>query len=272
MSMNKRYIFLLSAYLIGLGSYSYADGGDREPQESTDEAGSEPMEAISGNAGDPTTTDTSSLGSNAPQKVPPKAAETTAPRVFVGGRLGPSLATLGGPDADRQFVESTYSFGFSIGVSARLAIFDHWSIQSELAYSSRGSGVEVTSPGEESTRPALDYSYIDIALLVQPRWTLPGMGQRLTIHGSLGPSVGYLLEARQGDSDFTESADRVDFGIHGGIGLDVLLPFGTLSYESRYYHGIAGIGGESDLDVSHRNFSFLFGYEVSLGGSHGASP
>ncbi|MCG8421857.1 MAG: PorT family protein [Proteobacteria bacterium] len=193
-------------------------------------------------------------------------------RLVVGGKVGLNIATLGGPDADRSSpdgqtrVESTYSLGVVIDAFARLPIIEPWTIQfgvqPEFTFSSKGTGVEVNG----TERSDFDYSYLELAVLAHGRRAFSSTRNRVSIHGIVGPSVGCLLEARQGERVFTDEAKRIDMGLHGGVGLSVSLPYGAVVLEARYYYGLTGLNKESAStnDIRHRTISILLGYEMAL--------
>ena len=179
-------------------------------------------------------------------------------RFFAGGKLGANIATFGGPDADRELVESTYKTGLTFNAFARFAFTEHWSVQPELAYTTRGSGVVVG--GDE--QPPFDFSYFELTVLAHTRWSLSPIDQRIAIYALLGPSVGYLGNAKREDTDLTDIAS-VDFGLTVGVGLAITLPFGSPFLNGRYYYSFFDLD-ETQREVSHRAFSILLGYEIGL--------
>ncbi|MCG8420212.1 MAG: PorT family protein [Proteobacteria bacterium] len=191
--------------------------------------------------------------------------EHDAKHVAFGGKTGLNIATFGGDDADRVgsdgvSINSTYSLGFTVGAFARVVLAKNWGVQVETGFSTRGAGTKV---GRDERSP-LDYSYVEVSTLARTQWVVRPIYEKLSIHGLLGPSLGYLLSAKRDEQDFTDSAERVDFGLHIGVGASLELPYGNPVIEVRYYYGFADIGGESGLDLKHRAFSILVGYEYGL--------
>ena len=142
-------------------------------------------------------------------------------RILVGGKLGISAVTFGGPDADRggpgeDILESTYKLGFSVSVSARLSLLKHWSIVAEAGYATRGSGVRY----QGVDMIPFDFSCLELAALGQFQWPLKLLDKQLALHALLGLSVGYVLYAGEGDREFDE-VKRIDTAIQGGIGLSL---------------------------------------------------
>ena len=181
-------------------------------------------------------------------------------RFHVGGKIGPSGATLAGPDADRDRFESTYKLAYAIHLFGRMNLATHWALQTELAYATRGSGVEI----DGEARVPFDFSYGEFSLIAHTRWPLTFWDDRLVFHGLLGPSVDYVLYAGEADREFTDDVDRLDIGLHAGIGFSFELPYGNPVVEARYYHGLLDPFEPSGLDESHRTISVLVGYEVAL--------
>ncbi|MCG8422949.1 MAG: PorT family protein [Proteobacteria bacterium] len=200
-----------------------------------------------------------------PNKSAPKKGSTVREslcrqdsRFFAGGKLGAIVATFGGPDADGEFIESTYSAGFAVNAFARYVLREHWSIQSELAYTTRGS--DSTVEGED--RPPFDLSYLELTFAIQTQWTLSQINKHIQAYAYLGPAVGYLLSAEREGRELT-GFKSVDYGLYGGAGLNFALPFGTPLFDIRYYYGIPDID-ETQRNISHRAFSVFLGYEVPL--------
>ena len=179
-------------------------------------------------------------------------------RFFAGSKFGPTVGTFGGPDANRFDIESAYALGILVNVFARLKFTERWSMQSELAYSTRGARYVV----DGNKRPPFDLSYFEFFIAAHAAWHLSRVHPRLALHSFLGASVGYLIRAAQGNTELTEVAGT-DFGFYGGAGVSLALPFGTPLLDIRYYYGMRDIDG-SHLDINHRAFSFLLGYEVPI--------
>ena len=189
-----------------------------------------------------------------PQSVDPTRNE----KLFAGGKLSVNVATFGGRDADGDFIESTYSLGFSINLFARFAFTKHWSIQSELAYATRGTGVVL----EGKKKSPFKFSYSEFVIVAHAQRALSRIHERMAVHALFGPSIGYLLSAERDQMSLTDISS-IDFGIHGGVGLSLAVPFGAPVLEIRYYYGIRDLD-KTQRDVSHRAFSIFLGYEALL--------
>ncbi|MCG8420543.1 MAG: PorT family protein [Proteobacteria bacterium] len=219
------------------------------------------------NSEEPANTAAPSTDPGAPAKVPqsPNSPSRTqelgtnrSSHFAAGGKIGVNIATFGGPDADRDEIESTFSPGFAINAFARFAFIERWSIQSEISYTTRGARYVVD--GER--RSPFDLSYIEFAIAPHVRWPLSRIYKRLAIDSYIGPAVGYLLSAQRAGKELT-GFKSIDFGIQGGVGLYLSLPFGALLADVRYFFGIPDID-ETPLNIKNRAFSILLGYETPL--------
>ncbi|WP_432410732.1 porin family protein [Rasiella sp. SM2506] len=155
-----------------------------------------------------------------------------------GAKGGLNLASIRG-DNSGDF-ESVTSFNF--GIMSEIPISEKFSFQPELMYSGQGYSIEDTT---------IKLNYLN----------MPLMGKYYVIKGlslEAGPQMGFLLSAKNEDTDIKDSLNTVDLGVNFGIGykLDNGLNFGL-----RYNLGLSDI---NDLEgVTNKNQNGVF--QLSVG-------
>lgn len=194
-------------------------------------------------------------------------------RLGFGAKLGLSLSTFSGEDADRE--SSTYAYKPRPTIGAFVCVDLHpWiSIQSEILFVSKGPDIE----RDGMVSDTFNVRYIEIPLLAH--LTLPLEG-RISPYLLAGPSLGFLLSAKLEDhnngsvTDRTDLANSVDLGVLAGVGAKLALagPH-VLMIEGRYDQGLATISQVDDEDLKNRVVSIVLGYQYSLSGrSPSGSP
>jgi hypothetical protein len=138
--------------------------------------------------------------------------------------------------------------GFNAGVYGRFVITEGVALQPELLYSTRGG--EATYNGFGGGRATLKLDYIEVPVLA-----VVNIVPFLNIH--VGPYVGFLASAKtenaNEDNIFNfqneldkDSFENVDFGIAGGIGIDVK----KFHIGARYNYGLKDIGKDKVFSVA----------------------
>lgn len=194
-------------------------------------------------------------------------------RLYVGGKLGPGLATLVGADADREVAKSTEKLAFLFGGFASIELNQWIAIHPEILFTFKGSETETNG----SLNDTWDIRYIQVPILA--RVTVPTR-TRITPYLLAGPTAGYLASLKIEDaddgtiSDRKEDARAIDLGLLVGVGANVVLtPQHSLIIETRYDRGLRSIDKQDTLDIQNRVFSLMVGYQYSLSGrSSSGSP
>jgi hypothetical protein len=155
-----------------------------------------------------------------------------------------SFGVKGGANWSNLYVKEAHDnnarLGFHFGLMGRVAPSDAIGIQLEVLYNQKGATYTRRS-GTLEQRTTLDFEYIDVPLML----VIP-LGNVLELHG--GGYLGYMLHARiseRGDlinenvSLRTEDFNRLDYGLLGGVGLNI----GQTQIGARYLHGLMDVAG-----------------------------
>jgi hypothetical protein len=186
----------------------------------------------------------------------PAAAQT------IGFKIGPTFANLDIEDVDDDGDNLT-SFGgggfirFGLGGLA---------LQAEVLAISKGTSFEDVIGDEDAE---FELTYVEIP--VTAMFSL-GNGPYLFA----GPFIGFEVSCSGSFGDLSGACDEndgsrneMDYGLTGGLGINIPLGPGALLLEGRYAHGLANlndsdVAGE-DGDVKTRYFGAFVGYSIRIG-------
>jgi glucose/arabinose dehydrogenase len=151
----------------------------------------------------------------------PRAA--SAFELHYGGKAGLTIAKLRGNNTG----VSENTMGIALGAAARMKLHDYFSVEADLLYAQKGSGISTSDE-------RLLLQYLSLPLLAQGTLPIGPVTARLFV----GPVGSLLLAASVGDRDRAELIETFDFGLVGGAGVDVALPIGALTFDAGYERGV----------------------------------
>lgn len=175
--------------------------------------------------------------------------------VSFGLKGGVNLANLTGDD----FSDADARSGLNIGVVLEFGLpLSPIGIESGLYYSQKGSATE-----DQGFTTTLKADYLEVPVLAKLSFGPPGP---IKPHLLAGPYLGFLLNSEvvgEGgggsvSTDIKDSTNDVDFGLIGGIGLDVNMGLATLSLQARYSLGLTEV--YTDSDAKHGVFAIVAGF------------
>jgi hypothetical protein len=175
--------------------------------------------------------------------------------VSFGLKGGVNLANLNGDN----FSDADVRSGLNIGVVLEFSLpLSPIGIESGLYYSQKGASNE--DLGVTST---LKTDYLEVPVLAKLSFGPPGP---IKPHLLAGPYLGFLLNSEAVEEsggasstiDFKDSTNDVDFGLTGGIGLDVNMGLATLSLQARYSLGLTEVYTNSE--AKHGVFAIVAGF------------
>lgn len=190
----------------------------------------------------------------------------------LGFESGLSLAKISVTGSELGGDEHGYREGISLGVFLEVPVTDFISIQPEVFYVQKGTGL--SGDGFESTYA---WDFVEIPVLL--RFNIPKEGG-VVPYFLVGPALGLRTTCKvEGEghgagisTDCDESNVEIksrDFGVVLGGGLSVRAGPGSIIFGGRYNYGLTNIDPGADgtsREVNHRAFSFRIGYGISLGG------
>jgi hypothetical protein len=162
-----------------------------------------------------------------------------AQEIKFGAKGGLNFASISGDNTKGKDVVTAFNFG----VLSEIPISDKFSFQPELMYSGQG------------------YSFNDNTIALS-YLNIPLMGKYYLTKGwsvEAGPQIGFLLAAKNENTNVKDSFNTFDFGVNFGLGykLDNGLNFGV-----RYNLGLTDINNLDNSSIENKNsvFQFSVGY------------
>jgi hypothetical protein len=168
-----------------------------------------------------------------------------------GSALSPKIGVRGGINLSNMFVDDVsdenMKLGVNVGVFAKLPLTRGFSIQPELNYSSKGAKQNYNNFIQGEGEYRFNLNYVELPVLA-----VFNLGENFNIHA--GPYIAYLASVNIKDlnDDGTidkiadlnaENFNRIDYGLSGGIGVDV----GNFGFGARYNYGLREIGKSGSL-------------------------
>ncbi|MBO7302487.1 MAG: PorT family protein [Bacteroidaceae bacterium] len=180
-------------------------------------------------------------------------------------------------------IRQTFEDGINGGIMVRYTSEKYFSMicatQLEVNFAQRGWNEDFDDGTENNYRRELNY--VEVPLLARLAWGKEKRG--LQFFFNLGPQFGFFLsETEKYRGDWIPSQRPIslrpvygktventfDYGITGGLGLEVKTKAGNFSIEGRYYYGLADIFGNSKTDEfgrsANQTLSIKLGYSVII--------
>ncbi len=137
-------------------------------------------------------------------------------------------------------------------------------LQVELNYSQRGWD-ELIEDGSENTY-SRTMNYLEVPFMAHLAWGKDDLKRGTKFFVNLGPQFGYFLSDKEKMSDNWDTSyrniteqygkqveNKFDYGIVGGLGVEVSTGVGHFLLEGRYYYGLADFYKNSKKDYFERS-------------------
>lgn len=154
---------------------------------------------------------------------------------------------------------SNAKLAYNFGAGAKFYLFNKFSLEVDILYKSKKSGLLVFS-GLESWEIFHKFQYLAFPVLAHYRFPI----SKFNIFATFGLETDFLLKSQvedKGNDIITEpipNANRLDFQLISGLGIR----YKPLSFEFRYGLGLLNLNSVigSNLIVKNRGIEFLIGY------------
>ncbi|OAZ05351.1 porin family protein [Flavobacterium succinicans] len=162
----------------------------------------------------------------------------TAQEIKFGAKGGLNFASISGNNSTGSDMVTSFNFG----VLSEIPISDKFSFQPELMYSGQG------------------YSFNN-NIIALGYLNIPLMGKYYVTKGlslEAGPQIGFLLSAKNDNTDVKNSFKTFDFGVNFGLGYKLE---NGLNFGARYNFGLSNINNLDDSSSKYKNGVF----QISVG-------
>ncbi len=174
-------------------------------------------------------------------------------------------------------------YGANGGISLRFTSEKYFSMicaaQVELNFSQRGIKEDFDDGTDNYYSRTLNY--LEVPLFAHLSWGKEERGAQFFIN--LGPQVGFLLDESENYEGewltgerpqsirplYGKSAEKkFDYGVAGGLGIELKTKAGNFFLEGRYYYGLADIFGNSKTDdfgrSANQTITIRLGYSIRI--------
>ncbi len=162
-------------------------------------------------------------------------------QLYVGASCGALISSV-------DFVPNVFqeiNFGMTAGVSAKYISQKHLGMILEVNFAQRGWQEEFQAGTNLAYSRTLNYLEIPIMTHIY-------FGEKARFIINLGPQVSFLLGDKENantnfinqnpqGTQYKEIEHRFDYGLIGGLGMEVNTPIGSFDLEGRYYFGLCDI-------------------------------
>ncbi len=170
----------------------------------------------------------------------------------IGGRIGVNISNYHFSTTATNTATSA-STGILGGLQVDYWFNSMWAFNAQLLYIQKGAKIVASSTDQSTTvTDVLSANYIEIPLTAKLRF---GDDGTVRVYATAGPTIGFLLSANANatlnggssqSSDVKDQFTSTDFGILGGVGLDILVTSGmTIFGEAAYRFGFANVNNTS---------------------------
>lgn len=185
-----------------------------------------------------------------------------------------SLRMFGGLNLTKygsSFVSTATTFsqksGFSGGIAFAYPLSERLSIEADLMYSRKSSGVSLLYSASQEFTGIYQYSAIGLPLMIKI-----DLFPEATPYLLLGPEIDLIFSHKlnvtdtQEVFDLSETTNRIGFGINAGIGYEIPIHSFTLFFESRCTIGLSNLlSSSTDTEkIKNTSLQFLIGGRINL--------
>ena len=194
----------------------------------------------------------------------------------VGVNLGMNMTKV---DFSPRIKQKSHN-GMAFGVTARYMCEKYFNmmcgIQAEINYTQRGWKEDIDDGSENTYSRTMNY--IEVPLLAHLAFGKDALDKGVKFFINMGPQVAYFLSEKEKMSEEWNPAyrpngvnqqygkwveNKFDYGILGGMGLELSTKVGHFLLEGRYYYGLADFWGSSKKDEFGRSGHSYMGVKLT---------
>ena len=194
----------------------------------------------------------------------------------VGVNLGMNMTKV---DFSPRIKQKSHN-GMAFGVTARYMCEKYFNmmcgIQAEINYTQRGWKEDIDDGSENTYSRTMNY--IEVPLLAHLAFGKDALDKGVKFFINMGPQVAYFLSEKEKMSEEWNPAyrpngvnqqygkwveNKFDYGILGGMGLELSTKAGHFLLEGRYYYGLADFWGSSKKDEFGRSGHSYMGVKLT---------
>lgn len=170
--------------------------------------------------------------------------------------------------------------GMALGVTARYMCEKYFNmmcaIQAEINYTQRGWNEDIDD-GTENTY-SRTMNYVEVPLLAHLAFGKDALDKGAKFFINMGPQVAFFLNEKEKMSDNWDPSNRpngvnqqygkwvenkFDYGLLGGLGVELSTKAGHFLLEGRYYYGLADFWGSTKKDEFGRSGHSYMGVKLT---------
>ena len=182
-------------------------------------------------------------------------------------------------DFSPQIKQNSHN-GMSFGVVARYMSEKYFSmmcgIQAELNYTQRGWKENIEDGSGDTYSRTMNY--VEIPLLAHLAFGKDALDKGMKFFVNVGPQIGFFLSEKEKMSDDWNPSyrpngivqqygkmveNKFDYGILGGLGVELSTKYGHFILEGRYYYGLADFWGSTKKDEFGRSGHTYMGVRLA---------
>ena len=182
-------------------------------------------------------------------------------------------------DFSPQIKQNSHN-GMSFGMVARYMSEKYFSmmcgIQAELNYTQRGWKENIEDGSGDTYSRTMNY--VEIPLLAHLAFGKDALDKGMKFFVNAGPQIGFFLSEKEKMSDDWNPSyrpngivqqygkmveNKFDYGILGGLGVELSTKYGHFILEGRYYYGLADFWGSTKKDEFGRSGHTYMGVRLA---------
>ena len=194
----------------------------------------------------------------------------------VGVNLGMNMTKV---DFSPRIKQKSHN-GMAFGVTARYMCEKYFNmmcgIQAEINYTQRGWKEDIDDGSENTYSRTMNY--IEVPLLAHLAFGKDALDKGVKFFINMGPQVAFFLNEKEKMSEDWNPAyrpngvnqqygkwveNKFDYGLLGGLGVELSTKAGHFLLEGRYYYGLADFWGSSKKDEFGRSGHSYMGVKLT---------